>query len=191
MIIISIGDFSTTLTSLAQQRQVLSQFKQYCQDFFFFLKNKTVSAFFKALFPFFFFNFNKFYSRVTDKQQELDLPTLRIEDSQGADPRVAGASSKKKEKGGAPGRTVPMSHISGVKRPLTHTNSFTGEKLPKHGVETAFEDELGKVSLVQLRFSCVCIGTLRTLLRMQMFFPQCGGHTTLEMTLFQRTSPAP
>lgn len=83
-----------------------------------------------------------------DKQQELDLPTLRIEDSQCADPRVAGAASKKKEKGGPPGRAVPMSHISGVKRPLTHTNSFTGEKLPKHGVETAFEDELGKVSFI-------------------------------------------
>ncbi|KAL1464241.1 hypothetical protein WDU94_003907 [Cyamophila willieti] len=83
-------------------------------------------------------------STFLDKQQELDLPTLRIEDSQGADPKVA-ASSKKKDRGGPPGRAVPMSHISGVKRPLTHTNSFTGEKLPKYGVETSFEDELGKM----------------------------------------------
>lgn len=51
-------------------------------------------------------------------------------------------ATKKKERGG---RVTPMSHISGVKRPLTHTNSFTGEKLPKYGVETPFEDELGKV----------------------------------------------
>ncbi|KAI5756117.1 hypothetical protein M8J77_022244 [Diaphorina citri] len=82
-------------------------------------------------------------STFLDKQQELDLPALRIEDSQGSDPRSGGASSKKKDRGGPPGRTVPMSHISGVKRPLTHTNSFTGEKLPKHGVETASEEELG------------------------------------------------
>uniref|UniRef100_A0A8D8LDL5 Phosphodiesterase n=1 Tax=Cacopsylla melanoneura TaxID=428564 RepID=A0A8D8LDL5_9HEMI len=83
-------------------------------------------------------------STFLDKQQELDLPTLRIEDSQGADPRMA-AASKKKDRGGPPGRTVPMSHISGVKRPLTHTNSFTGEKLPKHGVETSCEEELGRM----------------------------------------------
>lgn len=72
-----------------------------------------------------------------DKQQELDLPSLRIED---AEPRP----SKKKERP----RHGPasMSHISGVKRQLCHTNSFTGEKLPKHGVETPFEEELGVVS---------------------------------------------
>lgn len=38
----------------------------------------------------------------------------------------------------------PMSQISGVTRPLlSHTNSFTGEKLPTHGVETPHEKELG------------------------------------------------
>jgi hypothetical protein len=39
-----------------------------------------------------------------------------------------------------------MSHISGVKRALTHTNSFAGERLPKYGVETLKEEELGHVS---------------------------------------------
>lgn len=41
-----------------------------------------------------------------------------------------------------------MSHISGVKRALTHTNSFTGERLPKFGVETMKEEELGSVSKI-------------------------------------------
>ncbi|KAL1116753.1 hypothetical protein AAG570_005225 [Ranatra chinensis] len=41
------------------------------------------------------------------------------------------------------GRVVPMSHISGVKRALTHTNSFTGETLPKFGVPTPHEEQLG------------------------------------------------
>lgn len=54
-----------------------------------------------------------------------------------------GTTAKKKERGG---RVVPMSHISGVKRPLTHTNSFTGEKAPKYGVETPHEEDLGKVN---------------------------------------------
>jgi cAMP-specific phosphodiesterase 4 len=41
-----------------------------------------------------------------------------------------------------------MSQISGVKKPLCHTNSFTGEKVPKYGVETPHEDDLGKVRLI-------------------------------------------
>lgn len=40
-----------------------------------------------------------------------------------------------------------MSHIQGVKRPLCHTNSFTGEKTPKFGVETPHEEELGTVNI--------------------------------------------
>lgn len=40
---------------------------------------------------------------------------------------------------------VSMSQIQGVKKPLLHTNSFTGERLPKFGVETRHEEELGKV----------------------------------------------
>ncbi|XP_072160419.1 3',5'-cyclic-AMP phosphodiesterase isoform X4 [Bemisia tabaci] len=73
-----------------------------------------------------------------DKQQELDLPSFRVEDSVTTEVE---RTSKKDDK---PQRAVPMSCISGVKRPLTHTNSFTGEKLPKYGVETKHEEELGK-----------------------------------------------
>lgn len=36
-----------------------------------------------------------------------------------------------------------MSQISGVKKPLSHTNSFTGERLPTFGVETIHENALG------------------------------------------------
>lgn len=39
----------------------------------------------------------------------------------------------------------PMSQISGVKRPLSHTNSFTGDALPTHGVETPHEQQLGEL----------------------------------------------
>ncbi|PSN33873.1 cAMP-specific 3' [Blattella germanica] len=52
-------------------------------------------------------------------------------------------ATKKKEK--PRHGSTPMSHISGLKKPLHHTNSFTGEKLPKYGVETPFEDDLGKM----------------------------------------------
>lgn len=41
-------------------------------------------------------------------------------------------------------RGPPMSQISGVKRPLSHTNSFTGERLPTYGVETVHEVLLGQ-----------------------------------------------
>jgi hypothetical protein len=47
-----------------------------------------------------------------------------------------------------------MSQISGVKKPLCHTNSFTGEKVPKYGVETPHEDDLGKVSFIHTVMIC-------------------------------------
>lgn len=38
----------------------------------------------------------------------------------------------------------PMSQISGVSRPLlSHTNSFTGERMPTFGVDTPHENALG------------------------------------------------
>jgi cAMP-specific phosphodiesterase 4 len=80
-----------------------------------------------------------------DKQQELDLPSLRVEDTE---PRA----NKKKEHP-RHGSTT-MSQISGVKRPLCHTNSFTGEKLPKYGVETPYEEELGTVSFIHFIVIC-------------------------------------
>lgn len=36
-----------------------------------------------------------------------------------------------------------MSQISGFKRPLMHTNSFTSDRLPAYGVETIHEATLG------------------------------------------------
>ena len=42
-------------------------------------------------------------------------------------------------------RGPPMSQISGVKRPLSHTNSFQGERLPTYGVETPHEPALGQL----------------------------------------------
>lgn len=66
---------------------------------------------------------------ILDKQQELDLPALCGEDGVPNLPKQITADA--------------MSHISGIKRPLCHTNSLS--KLPKYGVETPFEDELGMV----------------------------------------------
>lgn len=74
-------------------------------------------------------------STFLDKQQELDLPSLRIEDSE-----IRGPKKKEKPRHGP----QPMSQIYGVKKPLTHTNSFTGERVPTYGVETAFEEDLGR-----------------------------------------------
>jgi len=88
----------------------------------------------------------------TDKQQELDLPSLRIEDAVAAAGSADARAAKKKDR--AQRGPAAMSHISGVKRPLTHTNSFTGERVPLHGVETPHEEELGKVSLWPLISRC-------------------------------------
>ncbi|XP_056629675.1 cAMP-specific 3',5'-cyclic phosphodiesterase isoform X2 [Diorhabda carinulata] len=76
-------------------------------------------------------------STFLDKQQELDIPSLRDEVPEFPKP------TQRKERVRGPHST--MSQISGVNRkPLCHTNSFTGEKLPLHGIETPFEEELGK-----------------------------------------------
>ncbi|CAL1682423.1 unnamed protein product [Lasius platythorax] len=82
-------------------------------------------------------------STFLDKQQELDLPSLRIEDAVAATGSVDVRAAKKKDR--VQRGPAAMSHISGVKRPLTHTNSFTGERVPLHGVETPQEEDLGKL----------------------------------------------
>ncbi|XP_063532683.1 3',5'-cyclic-AMP phosphodiesterase isoform X8 [Cydia strobilella] len=71
-----------------------------------------------------------------DKQQELDIPCLQVDE---ASERI-----KKKEKPRPGGPATTMSQITGVKRTLTHTNSFTGERAPRYGVETPHEEELGR-----------------------------------------------
>ncbi|XP_034184909.2 phosphodiesterase dunce isoform X3 [Osmia lignaria lignaria] len=82
-------------------------------------------------------------STFLDKQQELDLPSLRIEDAVAAAGSADARAAKKKDR--VQRGPAAMSHISGVKRPLTHTNSFTGERVPLYGVETPHEEELGKL----------------------------------------------
>ncbi|XP_063881810.1 3',5'-cyclic-AMP phosphodiesterase 4C-like isoform X4 [Scylla paramamosain] len=110
-----------------------------------------------------------------DQQQDLDIPSLRVDDGERPKKKdrtlsgsLAGMSSAAISAGGersghvlqsiasassaAQGTAaisatnrVSMSQIQGVKKPLLHANSFTGEKLPKYGVETCQEDELGKI----------------------------------------------
>ncbi|XP_017769760.1 PREDICTED: cAMP-specific 3',5'-cyclic phosphodiesterase isoform X4 [Nicrophorus vespilloides] len=82
-------------------------------------------------------------STFLDKQQELDIPSLRIDEDSEA---VSKAAPRKERPRGA---HTTMSQISGVKKPLCHTNSFTGERLPMHGVETPHEEDLEK-SLVDI-----------------------------------------
>ncbi|KAK3873987.1 hypothetical protein Pcinc_021042 [Petrolisthes cinctipes] len=57
--------------------------------------------------------------------------------TQGGSPAAGGSGSVHKD--------VSMSLIQGVKKTLLHTNSFSGERLPKYGVETTHEEELGKI----------------------------------------------
>lgn len=74
---------------------------------------------------------------LADKQQELDLPSLRSDD-------VVEPPKGNQRKERPRGTPSTMSQISGINRkPLCHTNSFTGEKLPMHGVETPHNEELG------------------------------------------------
>ncbi|PVD23029.1 hypothetical protein C0Q70_16290 [Pomacea canaliculata] len=69
-------------------------------------------------------------STYLDKQQELDLPTVKVEHAEPIRERSV------------PEKNRPMSEISGVRK-LKHTNSFTGI-VPKYGVETPHMEELGK-----------------------------------------------
>ena len=73
---------------------------------------------------------------VTDKQQEIDVPTLKVEDT---DANGAKQPSSDKSK-----REPPMSQISGVRR-LRHMNSFTGT-VPKFGVPAVDDEGLKAVS---------------------------------------------
>ncbi|XP_030381418.1 cAMP-specific 3',5'-cyclic phosphodiesterase isoform X3 [Scaptodrosophila lebanonensis] len=78
-------------------------------------------------------------STFLDKQQEFDLPSLRVDENP---EHTVNTPSVQYPRCRSP-RGPPMSQISGVKRPLSHTNSFTGERLPTFGVETPRENELG------------------------------------------------
>uniref|UniRef100_A0A0K8TXX2 Phosphodiesterase n=1 Tax=Bactrocera latifrons TaxID=174628 RepID=A0A0K8TXX2_BACLA len=76
-------------------------------------------------------------STFLDKQQELDLPSMRGDDNPDQHNMLTQHQRSRSPRG------PPMSQISGVKRPLSHTNSFTGERLPTFGVETVHENALG------------------------------------------------
>ncbi|XP_076307248.1 3',5'-cyclic-AMP phosphodiesterase, isoforms N/G-like isoform X8 [Tachypleus tridentatus] len=69
------------------------------------------------------------FSTFLDKQQDLDIPTKTVD---------VHHSQRPQQKAG-----IAMSQISGIKKPLCHTNSLT--KLPKYGVETPHEEELGEL----------------------------------------------
>ncbi|KAK7070350.1 hypothetical protein SK128_004347 [Halocaridina rubra] len=110
-----------------------------------------------------------------DQQQELDIPSLRVDDEErvkkkdralatvpssvlasstgvqqmppailNAIPTTASATSTSVTSG-ISHREATMSHIQGVKKPLLHANSFSGDKLPKYGIDTLQEEELGKI----------------------------------------------
>uniref|UniRef100_A0A1I8QDA8 Phosphodiesterase n=1 Tax=Stomoxys calcitrans TaxID=35570 RepID=A0A1I8QDA8_STOCA len=80
-------------------------------------------------------------STFLDKQQEFDLPSMRLEENT-APALEHNITAANQQRSRSP-RGPPMSQISGVKRPLSHTNSFTGERLPTYGVETTHEAGLG------------------------------------------------
>lgn len=92
-------------------------------------------------------SYSNFISILTDKQQELDVPTLKVEDTER--PGIKDTSSKEKNR--------PMCQISGVRK-LKHTNSFTGV-VPKYGVETPHKEELGKVSFPHTHENISTAGT--------------------------------
>lgn len=68
------------------------------------------------------------------------MPSLRIDENDIAQQMTAQKIRSRSPRFGGP----PMSQISGVTRPLlSHTNSFTGERMPTFGVETPHENALG------------------------------------------------
>ncbi|GFQ91880.1 hypothetical protein TNCT_555961 [Trichonephila clavata] len=76
-------------------------------------------------------------STFLDKKQEFDLDTLKEEDEETEDVPVAPLPKSKGRAGQA------MSRISGIKKTVCHSNSFS--VLPKYGIETPREDELGSL----------------------------------------------
>lgn len=77
----------------------------------------------------------------SDKQQELDIPTFKIDEN---DEHQTSHVEKENQKDST-GKRHPMTQITGVRK-LKHANSFTGS-VPKYGVETPHKEELGLVSM--------------------------------------------
>lgn len=76
---------------------------------------------------------------VSDKKQEFDLDVLKEEDEETEEVAIAPLPRSKGRAGQA------MSRISGIKKTVCHSNSFS--VLPKYGVETQREEELGGVRI--------------------------------------------
>ena len=76
---------------------------------------------------------------ITDKQQELDIPTFKIDENDENEGSHVEKENQKDQK------KHPMTQITGVRK-LKHANSFKGI-VPKYGVETPHKDELGIVSI--------------------------------------------
>uniref|UniRef100_L7M9U1 Phosphodiesterase n=1 Tax=Rhipicephalus pulchellus TaxID=72859 RepID=L7M9U1_RHIPC len=95
-----------------------------------------------------------------DKVQDLDLQVLRPEECGGGTGGVTASVAPGSTPGvpGSGGKTRQhrpsdaMSQISGIRRSLHHTNSLT--TLPKYGVETPREQELGLVLQDLDRWGC-------------------------------------
>ncbi|GIX95252.1 hypothetical protein CDAR_256561 [Caerostris darwini] len=75
-------------------------------------------------------------STFLDKKQEFDLDTLKEEDEETEE--ISSIAPLPKSKGRA---GQAMSKISGIKKTVCHSNSFS--ILPKYGIETPREEELG------------------------------------------------
>jgi len=125
---------------------------------------------------FFVFIMFRIFPIFIDKQQELDLPSLRIDEADAA----AGAAkctvpteaSKKREKAHQAQQELiqqqrvtptvghPMSHITGARKPLAHGNSLNLDKIPKYAVESPNEEELGLVRNTILQSCTTCIGNI-------------------------------
>ena len=80
------------------------------------------------------------YNYFSDKKQEFDLDTLKEEDEETEETIVPQLPKSKGKAGQA------MSRISGIKKTVCHSNSFS--VLPKYGVETHREEELGRVNMI-------------------------------------------
>lgn len=85
---------------------------------------------------------NRISRLLSDKQQELDLPTFKVED---ADAKSS-VHVQNEAASGSKDKSQPMSLISGVRK-LQHGNSFSGS-VPKYGVETPHREELALVSVI-------------------------------------------
>lgn len=80
-------------------------------------------------------------SVFADKQQELDIPTFKVEDhiEKKQDEEDTADDLQKLQKS-------PMTQISGIRK-LKHANSVTTGNVPQYGVETENPIELNQVPI--------------------------------------------